>query len=226
MASTVLYSTLKRQAREMADAETSAPDEAHVDDTELLDRFNASLKIWHGKVVKAWPELYEAAPQVITADGSTGYALPSDYFATLGVDYKFDDDAYIALDRLMPAERNKYPGTGLAVAYRIKGSELALFPRPLDGEYRHLYVKTPTLFVDNGSSSVDGVNGWEQWMVLDVAIYMLNKAKIDSSEEQKERARIEREMEIASADRDLVTPMRVVDTRTQKGRVSDPDFWA
>ena len=225
MASTVLYSELKRQAREAADSETSAPDDAHVDDVELLGYFNASLKIWHGKILKAWPELYEGE-QIITADGSSGYALPADYFATLGVDYKFDEDAYIPLDRLMLPERNKYPGTGLAVAYRLKGSELALFPRPDDGEYRHLYAKTPTLFVDNDVSSVNGVNGWEQWMVWDVAIRMLAKAKLDTSVEMAERKRLDDEMTAAAADRDLVTPMRVVDTRTRKNRVTDPDFWA
>lgn len=226
MARTVLYSTLKRQARELADSETSAPEEAHVDDPELLGYFNASLGIWHGLITKAVPERYEATPQTITADGSIGYALPADYFATLGVDYEFDTDAYIELDRLMVPERNKYPGTGLAVAYRIRGDEVALFPRPLSGTYKHLYVKTATLFVDNGSSSIDGVNGWEQWMVHDVAVRMLNKAQIDSTALVKERDRIQREMEIAAADREMGTPMRVVDTRSRSKRTIDPDFWA
>lgn len=228
MASTVLYSELKRQAREAADSETSAPDDAHVDDVELLGYFNASLKIWHGKVTKAQPDLYEGDPQTITADGSTGYDLPTDYYASLGVDYKYDDDAWIPLERLMLPERNKYPGTGIACAYRPKGSQLVLYPRPLtgDGEYRHLYVKTATLFVDNGSSSVNGVNGWEQWMVWDVAVRMLAKAQIDSSVQRAERKRIEDEMDIAAADRDLANPMRVVNTRTMRSRIGDPDFWS
>ncbi len=227
MASTVLYSELKRQAREAADSETDAPEEANVDDVELLGYFNASLKIWHGKVTKAQPDLYEGE-QTITADGSTGYDLPADFYATLGVDYKYDTDSYIPLDRLMLPERNKYPGTGMAVAYRTKGSQMVLYPRPTtgDGEYRHLYVKTPTLFVDNGSSSVNGVNGWEQWMVWDVAVRMLAKAQLDSSVQRAERKRIEDEMDVAAADRDQANPMRVVDTRTKKGAIGDPDFWA
>lgn len=225
MASTVLYSMLKRQAREVADVETSAPEEAHVDDTELLDRFNASLKIWHGKVTRACPELYEDE-DIITADGSAGYNLPADYFSTLGVDYEYGTDAFIPLDRLMVPERNKYPGNGLAVAYRLKGDQIALYPRPTSGTYRHLYITTATPFVDNGSSSVNGVNGWEQWLVYDVAVYILNKAKIDSSAEVAERERLDKEMQIAAADRDAGTPMRVVDTRTKHGRISDPDFWS
>lgn len=208
------------QARELAENESDAD---NVDRSECVGYVNASLGQWHGIVAKAVPERFEAE-QTITADGSASYALPSNYYQTIGVDFELSDDVWAPLARVMPGERNMLSGTGDAIGYRIKAATVVLMPKPSSGTYRHLYVTAAPVLSADGDT-FDGVNGWEQWVVYDVAWKIL--VKEGSTEEAdrmaRERDRIQAEIEAAAADRETANPMRVVDVRSRLDY--DPDFW-
>lgn len=191
---------------------------------------NASLGAWHGFIAKAVPERYEAE-QIITADGSTSYPLPADHYQTIGVDYQLTSNCRVALKRLMVQERNAYSTDQnvQAEGYRLKGTTLVLLPPPSSGTYYHVYV-TAAPVLTQPSDSIDAVNGWEEWIVYDVAIKMLLKEESDASALIAERNKIQAEMEAAAAEREAGQPSRVVDTRTGRwggtGHKGDPDFWA
>lgn len=196
-----------------------------VSDTRLNEMINRSVGIWHGMLVKAVPERYEAV-DTITANGATGYNLPADYLSTLAVEYQDSNNNYIDIPRAMFNERNYWPASqpfNIAAAYRTNATQLLLLPPPLEGDYRHIYVTcADTLSMDG--DTVDGVNGWEEWIVYDVAIKMLLKIQDPVSELQVERARVEQSMQAAAADRNEGAPMRVQAVR-RRPRERDWDFW-
>lgn len=230
MARSITLATIKRRARELADEETPSATNSRVDDTELLGMINASLGIWHGEIAKAVPERYEAEA-TITANGSlTGYDLPADYYQTIGVDYQLTSNTRAGLKRLMVAERNAYETSTAAEAeaYRIKGNKVYLYPPPTSGTYYHVYVTAAPVLASD-SDTIDGVNGWEEWVVYDVAIKMMLKEESDATQLIIERDKIWAKIEAAAAEREAVQSSRVVDTRcgrwTTAGR-GDPDFWS
>lgn len=203
-----------------------------VDDTELDGMINTSLGIWHGMVVRAVPERYEAT-DTISANGATSYALPADHLATLGVEYQSSSSEYIDLERVMFHDRNKYGQTtsSMALGYRLSGTAIVLIPAPSSGTYRHVYVTAADVLASD-SDTIDGVNGWESWIVYDCAVKMLQKEESDASQVMKDRDRLWREIEAAAVDRELANPKYVVDTRTKRWSYSlgygqrDPDFWS
>jgi hypothetical protein len=81
-------------------------------------------------------------------------------------------------------------------------------------------------------SCVDGVNGWEEWMWLDVAVKVLLKQRSDISQLVGIRDGIAREILAAAADRNKGNPARVVSgdgnplTSGPYPRQFDPDFWS
>jgi hypothetical protein len=228
LARTFTRADIRNKARELADQEIADaldPDADYIDDTELNRMVNASLAVWHGLVAKAVPERYEAE-QTITANGATSYALPSDHYQTIGVDYQLTSNWRQSLKRVQIQERNYFDSTpsSQAEGYRLKGSALVLLPPPSSGTYIHVYVTcAPTLSSD--VTTVDGVNGWEEWIVYDVAIKMAMKQGDAVDALLAERNRIQAEIEAAAAEREAVQPTRVVDTRTHRWEQGDPDFW-
>jgi hypothetical protein len=214
MARDVTVTVLLRQARELADEETATPTVAFIDDTEALGMLNSSHGIWHGLLVKAVPERFETS-ETITGNGSAAYNLPARHLLTLAVDYQYSTNSFWPLTRIQPQDRTKYETTGdPAEGYYLKAATLVLLPNPSSGTYRHTYIQNAATLTAN--DSVDGVNGWEQWLVYDVAIRMMIKGKHDPSALIIERDKLKAEIEASAADRDAGTPMRVVDTRLRR----------
>lgn len=207
--------------------------DAFVDDTELDGMINASYGLWHGMVAQAVPERFEAVDD-ITADGSASYALPADYYRTLAVEHVDSQGERGDLSRVMFRERNRFPQTttGRAIGYRLSAGNLVLIPAPASGSYKHVYV-TNAEVLSAGGDSFDGVNGWEEWIVYDVAIKMLLKEEAEASTLIFERNRIEKEIRAVSFDRDMANPRRIVDVRKKPMQynvwglpgMTDPDFW-
>lgn len=211
MAASVALSVLRRQSRELADEINSS----FVADTELNGMINSSISQWYDLILEAVPERYETI-QTITANGAASYALPAAHYKTLAVEYQ-STDAYVDIPRVQFRERNRFPtkaSGSRALAYRLTKNDIALMPPPTSGTYRHLYAPTPTV-LSQDTDTLDGVNGWEQWVVYDCAIKMLLKGESEILGMVAERERIERSLRRAAADRELANPKRIVDVRSR-----------
>jgi hypothetical protein len=102
--------------------------------------------------------------------------------------------------------------------------------------YDNAIAGTAVSISDDGSgthtyySCVDGVNGWEEWIWLDVAIKVLLKQRSDVSQLAGIKDGIAREILAAAADRVKGDPARVTDggnnPLTWGNRTFDPDFWS
>ncbi len=221
MSRTVTLTNLRSQIRQIADDVNGIL----VGDADLLLMINRSIGIWHGMLTKAVPERYLAI-QSITGNGSSGYALPADYYATLGVEYNVSGSEYLDVPRIMFPERNRWSSvaSSMAAGWYTNATQLVLVPPPAAGSYRHHYV-TAAPVLAAGGDTIDGVNGWEKWIIYDVAIDVMLKEESDVRQVQAKLDRVQLEMEAAAADRSLLEPRRVVDTRTRRRAQGDPDFW-
>lgn len=166
----ILDSIRQRSDNEYTDGE-------FVTDAELLILANRSRKQLFGMLVEAGQHSVAETVTTLTVDGSLNYALPDDCFAVSGV-FRLESEEYVRLRRhdmrIMPADTVK----DVAITYRTHGSledsVIELNPRVSTGTYKVRYVGVPTDFAAT-TDEMDGVLGWEEWVVLDVAIDILNK---------------------------------------------------
>lgn len=156
---------------------------------------------------------YESTQSITSVAGTATYAVDATYYKTIGVDYKLNSDTWVPLKKIHASERNDYPVTGpRALAYRIVGSNVTLYPAPdaASQTYRHLYVPMPAKLT-TGSDTVDGIAGWEEAVVLHAAIKVLRRDGLDTKDLERDLARELQRMDEEAASRDL-QPGHVAET--------------
>lgn len=172
------------------------------------------------------------ATTTITANGSTSYALPADYF---GVKYVFRNEEYPV--RLKSHQGYlkpfgiSFPDTGAAYSYRtvkrsisgVLSDHIEFVPTPTSDTYTVVYFPTPAL-LSADSDELIGILGWDEYIVNDVAIKMLARENTEWGHLDVLKNRIMERIERESAMQDSGSPGRiaVVDRR----HFIDPaDIW-
>src|SRR5262249_39960212 len=123
-----------------------------------------------------------------TVNGTQAYALPADFLSLISVDvFITSGSPVLAAIAYQEEQRNlfrDYPvsfGWGFShpVYYQLQGPKISFIPIPL-GTYNVAlnYVPTAPLLSDP-DDSIDSVNGWEEFIVIDAAIKCLIKAGED-----------------------------------------------
>jgi hypothetical protein len=194
-----------------------------VTDDELDGWINASAyELYDLLVQKFSPGSYYVAPEyTFTADGSSdGYDLPDDLYKLLGVDLQLAADSWVTVKPFTFAERNRYAYPNVQSAtipancrYRLMGSQLLFTPRPTAGQvFRLWYVpKMTRLSVD--TDVLEGVSGWEEYVVVDVCIKALTKEESDPSVFLAQKAALLQRIESAAENRDAGSPATVADSQ-------------
>jgi len=135
---------------------------------------------------------YFETEATITATGASSYALPSDHLSTIGVDRVVDSAGRRqSLCELMVQERDIFLGqTGEAWLFAFTGTNIALYPTPTTGTYKHIYVPQPTDYsAASNSTSVDLINNdGYKFVVWGVASIAMHKG-----DDNQQRAMMERD---------------------------------
>lgn len=169
-------------------------------DNEHTGQFVTDAEV-NGLINTRYKELYELlvlhsqqraeSVQTITVTAATdgGYALNTDFFALLGV-YRIDPAlGPIWLQRhdhrIMPDIN--YPAD--AETYRLVGSYIEFNPIPSSGTYKLKYVPIPTT-LSADSDEIDGVLGWEEYVVCGAALDVLVKEEAEEAAMQELRTRL------------------------------------
>lgn len=214
MSRPVTLAAMRLRARRYADMEQSQ----FVTDSEVNDYLNDSLADLYDQLVAAYGEDYYMASQVVTtlANVST-YTLPAAFYKLSGV---------VRVDQNVTPERNmgtldrwerletfqvsnslnfNYP------RYRIVANTIQFSPTPAAGlTIRLFYIPvSPVLVID--SDTFNGINGFEDWAVLDAAIKMGDKEEMDVSALRARKDRLERRIMDMGANRDANESARVTD---------------
>lgn len=164
-----------------------------ITDATLTEYINQSAARCQNKFTSSRGHSYQSSSTTWTTTSSLTYALPSDFFESQTVMIANGGSN----QEMRPFEMHEY----------ARWSERA----PTAG-YVVTMIYTPTLArMTAGSDTFDGVNGWEEWVILDACIKALNKEESDVQVIMAQRADVEAEITSMAADREAGWPSRIVD---------------
>jgi hypothetical protein len=161
VARAVSLRAIREQARARADMASSE----FVTDSELNGYVSSSYAELYNALIQSGGDYFLASTDIAVTAATDTYDLPEGFYKLRGVDVDFGDGA-IEAEPFVFAERNAYPGATAAL-----GSYTATI----------WYYPAPPVFVGD-DQSVDGVAGWEEYVVLGAAIKCLLKEESDVRE--------------------------------------------
>jgi len=179
----VSLAQLKVMVRERADMENST----FIGENELTTYINLAYGEYYDIIVSRYEDEFTIQDELTVDAGESVVPLPSDFMKLRGLDYKLSgtSDSYQSLRKFQFDQRNNtrdnahvYNGQ-TARRYRIVGDKISILPEDkAPGTYRFWYVPVyPKLVSD--ADTIGGVNGWEDLVVIQAAIYMLQKEESD-----------------------------------------------
>jgi hypothetical protein len=190
----VILSDLRTQAKQRADMVNSD----FVTTSEWNTYLSSAYKELYDVLVGAYGNDYFAVfgtPQ--TTDGTNNlYALPVDFYKLLGVD-QFIGGRWVNVPPFSVTERNRV-------------SSFAGQPPSSGIQFRVIYIPRPAALVNDGDV-VDGVAGWEEYIVVRAAIKALVKEESDPSALAQELILLKTRIESMAEDRDAGNPPQTTD---------------
>lgn len=191
MARTVSLVQLRTRVRQRADIENARD---RFTDNELTDSLNESLSELYDLLVASYgQEYYRTSATISVVSQTNDYELPDDFYRVLSVDINLGGSQVLSARPYMEYERNRYKYIpawtyGYPLYYRLHGSNgtypngsLSFLPAPT-GSYTVTLNYVPTLAkLNEDTDTFDGINGWEEYAVLDAAIKCFQKEESDPS---------------------------------------------
>lgn len=204
----VTLASLRNQSRLRADKVNSG----YILDAELNQYINNSLTELYDLLVGAYGNDYYLKQYDFSVTGTTkSYALPSDFYKLEGIDLYINPSRFITLKPFMFNERGRYQdGSNWAAIVAIQGPRYHLTSNNIEfnpsppGNYNMsmFYVpQCPELVVD--SDAFDGINGFEEYVIIDAAIKMLQKEDSDVSVLMAQKNAILKRINLMAENRDI-----------------------
>lgn len=224
MAATKTLAEMRAAVRLLADVEA--------EDDELDELVNAHCRALYDRLVTARGHEYYAKSHTIDlVSGTATYDLPADFYelsaamATDGSDYK--DLHPWQPQQLAALLRSESSGNASlsSYRYRLQGKQIEIRPKPSVSNHslELRYVPAmPALELD--VDTFDGVNGWERWVELAVAIDLLDREESETGPLQLKLAREDARIDKLAGNRDAGHPETIVDVRHDwaGSRTSEP----
>lgn len=217
---------LRTQSRERADMTNST----FISDSELNSYINSSISELHDIMIQSYgSDYFIDTYEFSTVSGTAEYALPSDFYKLRGVDIKLNGQDWFAIKPFNFNERNRFEGFGawslLGIAnvrYRLIGNNIRFTPEPTGVvDVKLWYIPLPTE-LSSDSDTFDQYNGYQEYIIVDAAIKMLQKEDSDVSVLLTQKTALKRRIEEASQNRDAGSPESVSDVYADN---DDYLFW-
>lgn len=147
MASLITLANLRLEAQQRADMENST----FLSTTEWNTLINKSAKELYDILVSVYEDYFEAESIFATVNAQESYPLPANFYKLLGADQIIANSQAVPLRPYEALNRNafnSYTPAGLQIQLR--------------------YVPTLAPLVSD-SDTFDGVNGWEEYVIVDAA---------------------------------------------------------
>lgn len=201
---------------------------------ELMSMCSQSRKELYDILVQKFGDDYcFAAPyQYLTSNQQQFYPLPSDFYKLLGVDVALnngDPNSWVTLKEFSFLQRNLYnfPNVytmyGITnLRYRLEGDNIEIVPVPSGGQTIQIWYAPRVSQLINLTDIVDGVSGWEEYVVVDMCIKMLTKEESDVQIFMAQKMALLKRIEEAAENRNLGEPETVSDSRRRNFSWGDP----
>lgn len=204
------------QIRVRSDQKANMENSNFVSQSEQLSYINEAYFNYYDLIVDSFQDYNVSDPLSFSlAAGESSFDLPADFYKLSGVDRETgasgsnNDENYYPLRNYPWRSRNRFQASfsryGLypRVGYRLIGSKLTFVPNEqAEGNYRLWYVPLAQELV-NDTDTIERYNGFEQLIVIDTAIKMLNKEESDTGPLMIERERQIQRMKRMLIDRDI-----------------------
>ena len=209
MAQNVTLAYLKEQVRARADQQNSQ----FISDAELTDYINGSASSLYDMLVKAAEDYYVVSQVVPIVQGTNEYTLPTNFYKVLGVDYTVNSKP-VPMSRFNFRDRHLYnylDARPEIVRYATWGNSVVFRPQaPQIANFTIWYVPAITKMVLD-TDTIDGVNGWEEYIILDAAIKCMVKEESDTTALMTQLALVKERITTMSKDRDQGEPRTTTD---------------
>lgn len=222
MTDTITLVNLRTKARERADMVSSL----FVTDSELNGYIQESYKELYDLLVDAVEDYNLTSLSDSTTTITTGntFNLPTDHYKLRGVDDLTDAQNPRTVRKFNFGERNDYLfserlslGAEFSdVLYRVAGSKIYILPPDKAARvYRIWYVPLPTVPTSD-SDTIDAINGWAEYVIIDAAIKCRIKEESDVRELRNSKKDVYERITRMKNNRDQNIPDKVTRIRNRR----------
>jgi hypothetical protein len=212
-ADSVLVSEIISLAKQRADMENTG----FISDAEWLTYADQSYRKFYSLVTTLYEDYNVTSVDITTVAGTEEYSLPTGFFKARLVEIYGVTPRPLTLKQWTLSEKNRlaYNVNGYPIRYSIYGEKLRLLPVP-QGPYavRLWFIPTATAITAT-SQSVEVYNGFDEYIVLDMAIKALTKEQSNTDRLERERDRMEKMLEETLRGRDAGSPRFMTDIDRQ-----------
>lgn len=196
-----------------------------ISDAEFNSYINYSYYELYDLILQKFADdYYEAKPYTYTtASGQQLYPLPLDFYKLMGVEVALnpsDPNSWVSLRKFQFIQRNlwNYPNVytfyGVTnLRYRLNGNNLYIVPIPSAGQTLRIWYAPRLSQLINDTDTLDGVSGWEEYVIADVCIKALTKEESDASVFMAQKAELKQRIEEAAENRDVGEPEVIGDSK-------------
>lgn len=154
---------------------------------------------------------------------------PQPFYKLLGVDLCLNtaNNAYVTINKFNFPDRNRfvYPNTASTIygvfnmQYRLLGLNNIMFiPTPSGGQsVRIWYIPRLTELLQDTDTTITGVSGWIEYVIVRAAKYALDKEESDTTKLDQELIFLKARIEESAVNRDANQPDRISDNRANSG---------
>lgn len=186
-----------------------------ISDSQFTRYINKSKDALYDYLIGAYGEDYYTKDFDFNLVGGTdSYSLPSDFYKLVSVEFDLGGGEFLPLKRFSMRDRgrgyfNRYYNT---YKYRLMNDQIIFTPNPSTGSSMKLwYVPLATNLV-NLTDTLKGFSGWEEFIIIDVAIKAMRKEESDTVELERDRIGMVDRLNKMRMNRDAANPKRVKDT--------------
>lgn len=225
MAMSIALGTLVTRCRQRAARDV----DDDLDPTEYKDLISEKYGEMHALISEKGARYFETEATI----DLNNLALPADHLSTIGIDFVINGSTgprrpvYGPLPMQMRSYFIGLSSGGPAFAWDIEGLNLALYPAPTSGTYKHLYVPQPTDYSSAAdSTAIDLINIYgRKFIVWGVAAIAQHKGSEDQQRALAEEQKARDELEYWACQRALTQPSYRVPEDMQLPYWDGVDFW-
>lgn len=213
---------------------------------DMVNNGFVSTQEWNDYINHSYTELYDilvqtygdeyfvANPYQFLTDARVPalYDLPNNIYKLMGVDLAVvkNNSAWLTLKKFSFISRNRdiYGNTTVSslgtlnLQYRLVGQKIEFVPNPQANQQVQLWFIPRPISLLADSDVLDGISGWDEYVIVDAAIKALQKEESDVTVLISQKMALLKRIEAAAANRDVGQSESVSDVRRLDGGYGDP----